>query len=112
SSRRRHTRSKRDWSSDVCSSDLGCNNIQFFKAWNIFRSNNLCVLYSMTQSLLAKAVFDRSKSIQHHAIGAVPDGVHICLKSGRSGFHNLSSILGLRLKQQSLIYVNIAVSLT
>src|SRR5699024_11250842 len=25
SSRRRHTRSKRDWSSDVCSSDLGRN---------------------------------------------------------------------------------------
>src|SRR5699024_12005720 len=25
SSRRRHTRSKRDWSSDVCSSDLGEN---------------------------------------------------------------------------------------
>src|SRR5690349_13623020 len=25
SSRRRHTRSLRDWSSDVCSSDLGCN---------------------------------------------------------------------------------------
>src|SRR5207249_7528742 len=25
SSRRRHTRSKRDWSSDVCSSDLGSN---------------------------------------------------------------------------------------
>src|SRR5437868_14438098 len=25
SSRRRHTRSKRDWSSDVCSSDLSCN---------------------------------------------------------------------------------------
>src|SRR5699024_12038690 len=24
SSRRRHTRSKRDWSSDVCSFDLGC----------------------------------------------------------------------------------------
>src|SRR5207249_8675443 len=24
SSRRRHTRSKRDWSSDVCSSDLAC----------------------------------------------------------------------------------------
>src|SRR5699024_11647642 len=24
SSRRRHTRSKRDWSSDVCSSDLDC----------------------------------------------------------------------------------------
>src|SRR5699024_12000449 len=25
SSRRRHTRSKRDWSSDVCSSDLPCH---------------------------------------------------------------------------------------
>src|SRR5437868_10340470 len=25
SSRRRHTRSKRDWSSDVCSSDLTCD---------------------------------------------------------------------------------------
>src|SRR5206468_4911011 len=28
SSRRRHTRSDRDWSSDVCSSDLGDNQIQ------------------------------------------------------------------------------------
>src|SRR5207249_6572330 len=29
SSRRRHTSSKRDWSSDVCSSDLGYNRRQF-----------------------------------------------------------------------------------
>src|SRR5699024_11837717 len=28
SSRRRHTRSKRDWSSDVCSSDLGKGSVQ------------------------------------------------------------------------------------
>src|SRR5699024_12004215 len=28
SSRRRHTRSKRDWSSDVCSSDLGNFHVQ------------------------------------------------------------------------------------
>src|SRR5207249_8762183 len=27
SSRRRHTRSKRDWSSDVCSSDLSCGSV-------------------------------------------------------------------------------------
>src|SRR5699024_11973908 len=27
SSRRRHTRSKRDWSSDVCSSDLDCGSL-------------------------------------------------------------------------------------
>src|SRR5699024_11859453 len=29
SSRRRHTRSKRDWSSDVCSSDLSCFLLKF-----------------------------------------------------------------------------------
>src|SRR5699024_11804732 len=29
SSRRRHTRSKRDWSSDVCSSDLHCSRRPF-----------------------------------------------------------------------------------
>src|SRR2546421_9597871 len=28
SSRRRHTRSDRDWSSDVCSSDLACANLR------------------------------------------------------------------------------------
>src|SRR5699024_700782 len=33
--RRRHTRSKRDWSSDVCSSDLGG---QYFLKWLINRS--------------------------------------------------------------------------
>src|SRR5699024_11395618 len=31
SSRRRHTRSKRDWSSDVCSSDLSIVNIQLYQ---------------------------------------------------------------------------------
>src|SRR5699024_11456915 len=31
SSRRRHTRSKRDWSSDVCSSDLTCD-VEFYPA--------------------------------------------------------------------------------
>src|SRR5690349_22387942 len=30
SSRRRHTRSLRDWSSDVCSSDLGCGAVVTF----------------------------------------------------------------------------------
>src|SRR5206468_9902043 len=29
SSRRRHTRSDRDWSSDVCSSDLDLDNVEF-----------------------------------------------------------------------------------
>src|SRR5438067_6393287 len=33
SSRRRHTRSKRDWSSDVCSSDLAWSNPGFNTLW-------------------------------------------------------------------------------
>src|SRR5437868_11160662 len=36
SSRRRHTRSKRDWSSDVWSSDLGC------KEWNELSKGGEC----------------------------------------------------------------------
>src|SRR5699024_12043962 len=35
SSRRRHTRSKRDWSSDVCSSDLLDYNILLFPAFHL-----------------------------------------------------------------------------
>src|SRR5690606_39987579 len=34
SSRRRHTRFSRDWSSDVCSSDLDATNTQFCEATN------------------------------------------------------------------------------
>src|SRR5699024_11484929 len=37
SSRRRHTRSKRDWSSDVCSSDLG---------WNVVKMHTRLVVVS------------------------------------------------------------------
>src|SRR5699024_12061868 len=32
SSRRRHTRSKRDWSSDVCSSDLSSSSLSFLSS--------------------------------------------------------------------------------
>src|SRR5699024_12020999 len=35
SSRRRHTRSKRDWSSDVCSSDLSLANVRDFVEGNL-----------------------------------------------------------------------------
>src|SRR5699024_12226101 len=35
SSRRRHTRSKRDWSSDVCSSDLGAGDTAFMAGADI-----------------------------------------------------------------------------
>src|SRR5690606_40845275 len=35
SSRRRHTRFSRDWSSDVCSSDLGVANVDVYPAANV-----------------------------------------------------------------------------
>src|SRR5699024_11768800 len=42
SSRRRHTRSKRDWSSDVCSSDLtGCLADQ--TVWTISAHDDICL---------------------------------------------------------------------
>src|SRR3989440_2005466 len=41
SSRRRHTRSDRDWSSDVCSSDLGLRVGGRFRAWIERRPNLL-----------------------------------------------------------------------
>src|SRR5699024_11917567 len=39
SSRRRHTRSKRDWSSDVCSSDLSIL-LSFIKTMNFINKKN------------------------------------------------------------------------
>src|SRR5699024_11948236 len=48
SSRRRHTRSKRDWSSDVCSSDLGRIVSLFLNTWRWMRRRSETV--SMTSS--------------------------------------------------------------
>src|SRR5699024_12235005 len=42
SSRRRHTRSKRDWSSDVCSSDLQCYGLTSFGCGAILKFILLC----------------------------------------------------------------------
>src|SRR5699024_697565 len=51
SSRRRHTRSKRDWSSDVCSSDLGKNLITQLTEHN--RVTLLPTIYSMFHGYVA-----------------------------------------------------------
>src|SRR5438105_15145325 len=44
SSRRRHTRSTRDWSSDVCSSDLGDFGRQHLATWASIPSAHLAAL--------------------------------------------------------------------
>src|SRR5699024_6886468 len=46
SSRRRHTRSKRDWSSDVCSSDLG-----LYVGYRYYDKKELQPLYSFGHGL-------------------------------------------------------------
>src|SRR2546421_2723471 len=51
SSRRRHTRSDRDWSSDVCSSDLVPRSAQSCRRQRRFRVADICI----TESTLAAA---------------------------------------------------------
>src|SRR5699024_12813579 len=52
SSRRRHTRSKRDWSSDVCSSDLSVGDGQMEGA----RSNGMTYTQAMRYVILPQAL--------------------------------------------------------
>src|SRR5699024_12229450 len=66
SSRRRHTRSKRDWSSDVCSSDLNHDNFQVLnkdilqfkfpknQSYKIFGS----IPYNISTDIIRKVVFE------------------------------------------------------
>src|SRR5699024_3346705 len=63
SSRRRHTRSKRDWSSDVCSSDLG-----------EYRSTAAKILRHKIQG--NNSFVDDKKVSDHHAIIPTENHVH------------------------------------
>src|SRR5260370_15108068 len=67
SSRRRHTRFKCDWSSDVCSSDLR----RF-----IFRA-------AVSASLLAAATLGVQQAVAHHAFAAEFDGQSPVLLHGK-----------------------------
>src|SRR5699024_111160 len=49
---RRHTRSKRDWSSDVCSSDLSSSFILLLFVIELFSQNNKCSFVLSLQYLL------------------------------------------------------------
>src|SRR5699024_12123116 len=85
SSRRRHTRSKRDWSSDVCSSDLGV----FQHAAGLVHA----LLHQLRGLLLALAgAFDGAGevfelAVQHavqaldEAAGHLVDQAHLLLRS-------------------------------
>src|SRR5699024_9651910 len=53
SSRRRHTRSKRDWSSDVCSSDLLAFGIGDFRRDTGFGGSPMALAYARSQFTIA-----------------------------------------------------------
>src|SRR5699024_2042154 len=56
SSRRRHTRSKRDWSSDVCSSDLKtCE--QFYRNFGLYEKSPNSFLPGLPRSIINQLCF-------------------------------------------------------
>src|SRR5690606_40079644 len=61
SSRRRHTRFSRDWSSDVCSSDLE-------QAWQA-GATEICMQGGIDPSLPGSAYFDLAREIKRRAPG-------------------------------------------
>src|SRR3712207_7613828 len=58
SSRRRHTRYWRDWSSDVCSSDLGLSNLEAFAANAFFTAG--MVIFEVPTGVVADTVGRRA----------------------------------------------------
>src|SRR6266536_2941889 len=75
SSRRRHTRSTRHWSSDVCSSDLATR--AGSRAWTrgmiLFRARDRRLLVVMDQGGTAEVVWDEAAALQLRGLVAVYD---------------------------------------
>src|SRR5699024_12217933 len=66
SSRRRHTRSKRDWSSDVCSSDLYLEQIR-----NCYQHEYQWDLKTQTLTLLFQVMYEKFQELLEKY--AIPD---------------------------------------
>src|SRR2546429_1910156 len=60
SSRRRHTRCSRDWSSDVCSSDLGA-----LSTWSTIGNSNYHALTASLRTRLNNLTFDFNYTWSH-----------------------------------------------
>src|SRR5699024_4384724 len=61
SSRRRHTRSKRDWSSDVCSSDLSFFDVRTVLRLHPFLAPFKCAVLPLSKKLSGKAMEIRNE---------------------------------------------------
>src|SRR5699024_11873305 len=75
SSRRRHTRSKRDWSSDVCSSDLqAVDGAALLGAARLEQLHHIGVLLRQLEGMLVQLVHGVELLIIRHA---GQDGFHV-----------------------------------
>src|SRR5699024_11407152 len=67
SSRRRHTSSKRDWSSDVCSSDLTCRRIVSAASLSLWISMEVTIC--CTVALCTDAIFSPEARSEERRVG-------------------------------------------
>src|SRR5699024_11744787 len=95
SSRRRHTRSKRDWSSDVCSSDLlGLNIVKMVFALLLI----LALIYTLLCFLKKRRSYEKAGSLEN--IGGISVGQQksvqiIRIEIGRASCRERVSIWGI-----------------
>src|SRR5204863_5822348 len=71
--RRRHTRSLRDWSSDVCSSDLFLlNDVPMLDKGSVLNAHNICgnPIHRSTETAKS-SVHDHELSLSHYCSGLV-----------------------------------------
>src|SRR5271157_6202613 len=101
SSRRRHTRCGRDWSSDVCSSDLALLSLPAMGYWALFRSHEQPYLRHARFAVamggvaaLAFVVFLKQHLLDQKLL-------HL-LKHSRGSFNNLQRLQGRVIQQAKL----------
>src|SRR5699024_109039 len=96
SSRRRHTRSKRDWSSDVCSSDL--------KLYIHMRPAYYRIKYDLIDNSSLSLKFDQSLTNIHRVIKLIVEPVEIALnqKVPKSELVYITIIIGGWLRQHGI----------
>src|SRR2546429_5996757 len=101
SSRRRHTRCSRDWSSDVCSSDL-CSDEAMPDSWAMRRNSSSCKGTAGTTILIAGSAFrtkDRKSTRLNSSHGYISYAV-FCLKKKKKK-SNIVTIADYKIKYVS-----------
>src|SRR2546422_6429186 len=93
SSRRRHTRCSRDWSSDVCSSDLLSYLALFYVPINQIHSVNHLLQHALAASERVFDVLDTTPEVQDRPGAARPaERLHGAVRFDRVSFHYRSDV--------------------